>query len=80
MICYEKFLMEFFVDFCFVVGDVIFIMACFIVVKKMGMKVVYVEVGICFYDFSMFEEINCMVIDSIIDYFFIIFEVVNINF
>ena len=57
-------------DLVLVVGDVNSTMACAIVAKKMGIKVAHVEAGIRSLDWSMPEEVNRVVTDSITDYFF----------
>ena len=66
----KKLLLEVPSDICLVVGDVTSTMACSIVAKKLGLKVVHVEAGIRSFDLTMPEEINRMVTDSITDYFF----------
>ena len=70
MIRYEKLLLATSSDICLVVGDVTSTMACSIVAKKLGIKVVHVEAGIRSFDLTMPEEINRMVTDSITDYFY----------
>lgn len=70
MVGYEKLLFEEKPDVCLVVGDVTSTMACSIVAQKMHVKVVHVEAGIRSGDWSMPEEINRMVTDSITNYFF----------
>ena len=79
MIGYESLLEKETVDYCLVVGDVTSTMACSIVAKKMGIKVVHVEAGIRSFDLNMPEEINRMVTDSITDYFFTTSEIANNN-
>ena len=79
MIRYEKLLLEAPSDICLVVGDVTSTMACSIVAKKLGLKVVHVEAGIRSFDLTMPEEINKMVTDSITDYFFTTSEIANEN-
>ena len=79
MIRYEKLLLEVPSDICLVVGDVTSTMACSIVAKKLGLKVVHVEAGIRSFDLTMPEEINRMVTDSITDYFFTTSEIANKN-
>lgn len=66
---YEKFLLEEKADLCLVVGDVTSTMACAITAQKMWVKVAHVEAGIRSGDWSMPEEINRMVTDSITNYF-----------
>ncbi|MDA9827709.1 UDP-N-acetylglucosamine 2-epimerase (non-hydrolyzing) [Flavobacteriaceae bacterium] len=79
MIRYEKLLLDNFSNICLVVGDVTSTMACSIVAKKLGVKVVHVEAGIRSFDLTMPEEINRMVTDSITDYFFTTSEHANEN-
>lgn len=79
MIGYEKLLMEKKSDLCLVVGDVTSTMACAITAQKMHVKVAHVEGGIRSGDWSMPEEINRMVTDSITNYFFTTSEVANKN-
>jgi UDP-N-acetylglucosamine 2-epimerase (non-hydrolysing) len=79
MIRYEKLLLATSSDICLVVGDVTSTMACSIVAKKLGIKVVHVEAGIRSFDLTMPEEINRMVTDSITDYFFTTSEHANEN-
>ncbi len=70
MIAFEKELLFNPCDLVLVVGDVNSTLACAIVAKKMNIKVAHVEAGIRSGDFSMPEEINRIVTDSITDYFF----------
>lgn len=79
MIGYENALQEWKADICLVVGDVTSTMACSIVAKKAGIKVAHVEAGIRSGDWSMPEEINRIVTDSITDYFFTTSEEANTN-
>ena len=72
MIGYEKLLMEEKIDLCMVVGDVNSTMACSIVAKKLHVPVAHVEAGIRSGDWTMPEEINRLVTDSITNYFFTI--------
>ncbi len=53
-----------------VVGDVTSTMACSIVARKMGINVAHVEAGIRSGDWSMPEEINRVVTDSLTNLFF----------
>lgn len=70
MIAFEKELLQNPCDLVLVVGDVNSTMACAIVAKKLNTKVAHVEAGIRSGDWSMPEEINRIVTDSITDYFF----------
>lgn len=70
MIGYERLLLENKPDLCLVVGDVNSTMACSIVAQKLSVKVAHVEAGIRSGDWSMPEEINRLVTDSISNYFF----------
>ena len=70
MIGYEKLLFKEKCNLCIVVGDVNSTMACSIVAQKMHIPVAHVEAGIRSGDWSMPEEINRMVTDSISNYFF----------
>jgi UDP-N-acetylglucosamine 2-epimerase (non-hydrolysing) len=70
MIGYEKLLLEGKSDLCLVVGDVTSTMACSIVAQKLHVPVAHVEAGIRSGDWTMPEEINRLVTDSITSYFF----------
>jgi UDP-N-acetylglucosamine 2-epimerase (non-hydrolysing) len=70
MIGYEKLLMKSKSDLCLVVGDVTSTMACAITAQKLSIPVAHVEAGIRSGDWTMPEEINRMVTDSITNYFF----------
>lgn len=70
MVGYEKLLLEEKPDLCLVVGDVTSTMACSIAAQKLLVKVAHVEGGIRSGDWTMPEEINRMVTDSITNYFF----------
>jgi UDP-N-acetylglucosamine 2-epimerase (non-hydrolysing) len=70
MIGYENVLLGKKSDLCLVVGDVTSTMACAITAKKLQVKVAHVEAGIRSGDWSMPEEINRIVTDSITNYFF----------
>lgn len=79
MIRYERLLLEQRSDLCLVVGDVNSTMACAITAQKLCVPVAHVEAGIRSGDWSMPEEINRMVTDSITDYFFTTGDVANLN-
>ncbi len=80
MIGYEKLLLDTPCDLCVVVGDVTSTMACSIAAKKVNnTKVAHVEGGIRSGDWTMPEEINRIVTDSITDYFFTTSDVANNN-
>jgi len=70
MIGYERLLLDEKSDLCLVVGDVTSTMACSIVAQKLHIPVAHVEAGIRSGDWTMPEEINRMVTDSITNYFF----------
>jgi UDP-N-acetylglucosamine 2-epimerase (non-hydrolysing) len=77
MVRFEKDLMENPSDLVLVVGDVTSTMACAIVAQKLHTPVAHVEAGIRSGDWSMPEEINRMVTDSISNYFFTTTEIAN---
>jgi UDP-N-acetylglucosamine 2-epimerase (non-hydrolysing) len=79
MIGYEKVLQQKRSDLCLVVGDVTSTMACSIVARKMGIPVAHVEAGIRSGDWTMPEEINRVVTDSIANFFFTTSEMANEN-
>jgi len=79
MVNYEKVLMKQKSDLCLVVGDVTSTMACSIVARKLGVPVAHVEGGIRSGDWSMPEEINRVVTDSITNWFFTTSETANAN-
>ena len=70
MIAFEKELNENPSDLVLVVGDVTSTMACAIVAQKSHTKVAHVAACIRSFDWSMPEEINRLVTDSISNYFF----------
>jgi UDP-N-acetylglucosamine 2-epimerase (non-hydrolysing) len=76
---YEKLLSEKKADLCLVVGDVTSTMACAIVARKTLVPVAHVEAGIRSGDWTMPEEINRIVTDSIANYFFTTSEFANAN-
>jgi UDP-N-acetylglucosamine 2-epimerase (non-hydrolysing) len=79
MVRYEKVLIEQRSDLCLVVGDVTSTMACSIVARKLGVHVAHVEGGIRSGDWTMPEEINRVVTDSITNWFFTTSETANAN-
>jgi UDP-N-acetylglucosamine 2-epimerase (non-hydrolysing) len=79
MVRYEKLLAESRSDLCLVVGDVTSTMACAIVAQKLCVSVAHVEGGIRSGDWTMPEEINRMVTDSITNWFFTTSEQANNN-
>ncbi|MFN5418539.1 MAG: non-hydrolyzing UDP-N-acetylglucosamine 2-epimerase [Flavobacteriia bacterium] len=79
MVNFEKELLNFPADLVLVVGDVTSTMACAIVAQKLHTKVAHVEAGIRSNDWSMPEEINRLVTDSITNYFFTTSEIANEN-
>ena len=79
MVSYEKLLLETPSSLCLVVGDVTSTMACAIVAQKLSIPVAHVEGGIRSGDWTMPEEINRMVTDSITTWFFTTSETANDN-
>ncbi|MBU2922173.1 UDP-N-acetylglucosamine 2-epimerase (non-hydrolyzing) [Winogradskyella psychrotolerans] len=79
MVSFEKELMANPADLVLVVGDVTSTMACALVAQKLHTKVAHVEGGIRSDDWSMPEEINRLVTDSITNYFFTTSETANTN-
>lgn len=79
MIRFEEELLKNPSDLVLVVGDVTSTMACAITAQKLHMKVAHVEAGIRSGDWSMPEEINRLVTDSITNYFFTTSELANEN-
>jgi UDP-N-acetylglucosamine 2-epimerase (non-hydrolysing) len=71
MVEFEKVCMEERPDVVVVVGDVNSTLACSITAKKMSIKVAHVEAGLRSRDWTMPEEINRVVTDSISDYLFV---------
>lgn len=67
---YESLVLEVPSSLCLVVGDVTSTMACAITAQKLQIPVAHVEAGIRSGDWSMPEEINRMVTDSITNWFF----------
>ena len=77
---YEKVLDEHRPDMVLVVGDVTSTLACAVTAKKMkDIPVAHVEAGIRSGDWTMPEEINRIVTDSVTDYFFTTSETANEN-
>ncbi|MEY4214761.1 MAG: hypothetical protein RL458_2987 [Pseudomonadota bacterium] len=76
---YESLLLESRSALCLVVGDVTSTMACAIAAQKLCVPVAHVEAGIRSGDWTMPEEINRMVTDSITNLFFTTSEVANQN-
>jgi len=76
---YEKLLLTSPVRLCLVVGDVTSTMACAITAQKLQVPVAHVEAGIRSGDWSMPEEINRMITDSITNYFFTTSKYANKN-
>ncbi|MBX3303387.1 MAG: UDP-N-acetylglucosamine 2-epimerase (non-hydrolyzing) [Nitrospira sp.] len=79
MVGYEKVLLNDRSDLCLVVGDVTSTMACSIAARKLGVPVAHVEGGIRSGDWTMPEEINRVVTDSITNWFFTTSETANDN-
>ncbi|MBA5871815.1 MAG: UDP-N-acetylglucosamine 2-epimerase (non-hydrolyzing) [Nitrospira sp. CR2.1] len=79
MVGYENVLLKDASDLCLVVGDVTSTMACSIVARKMGIPVAHVEGGIRSLDWTMPEEINRVVTDSITNWFFTTSDTANDN-
>lgn len=79
MVRYEKLLIARPCDLCLVVGDVTSTMACAITARKLQIPVAHVEGGIRSGDWSMPEEINRVVTDSVANWFFTTSETANAN-
>lgn len=79
MIRYEALLMRQSPDVCVVVGDVTSTMACAIAASKMLVPVAHVEAGIRSWDWTMPEEVNRVVTDSVTRYFFTTSRQANAN-
>lgn len=79
MVRFEKELIEHPADLVLVVGDVTSTMACAITAQKLQTKVAHVEAGIRSGDWSMPEEINRLITDSITNYFFTTTEAAGNN-
>jgi UDP-N-acetylglucosamine 2-epimerase (non-hydrolysing) len=76
---YERLLLDARSDCCLVVGDVTSTMACAIAAQKLRVPVAHVEAGIRSGDWTMPEEINRLVTDSISNWYFTTSEVANAN-
>lgn len=76
---YEAHLEQHRPDLCLVVGDVNSTMACAIPARKLGVDVAHVEAGIRSRDWSMPEEINRVVTDSISNWFYTTTEAAGQN-
>lgn len=76
---YERLLIDSSSAACLVVGDVTSTMACAIAAQKLCIPVAHVEGGIRSGDWTMPEEINRLVTDSITNWFFTTSEVANEN-
>ena len=76
---YEALLMDSPSRLCLVVGDVTSTMACAITAQKLCIPVAHVEAGIRSGDWTMPEEINRLVTDSITNYFFTTSKFANEN-
>lgn len=79
MIAFEKELLSNPADLVLVVGDVTSTMSCALVAQKLHTKVAHVEGGIRSDDWTMPEEINRLVTDSITNYFFTTSDTANSN-
>lgn len=79
MIRFEKYLINNSTDLVLVVGDVNSTMACAVTAQKLKIKVAHVEAGIRSKDWTMPEEINRLITDSITNYFFTTSELANKN-
>lgn len=79
MIRFEQYLTDNPTDLVLVVGDVTSTMACAITAQKNHTKVAHVEAGIRSDDWTMPEEINRLVTDSITNYFFTTTKKANEN-
>jgi len=79
MVRFEKELIGNISDLVLVVGDVTSTMACAIVAQKLKIPVGHVEAGIRSNDWTMPEEINRLLTDSITNYFFTTSRYANEN-
>lgn len=76
---YERLLLEAPSRLCLVVGDVTSTMACAITAQKLHIPVAHVEGGIRSGDWTMPEEINRLVTDSLTNWFFTTSDHANAN-
>jgi UDP-N-acetylglucosamine 2-epimerase (non-hydrolysing) len=79
MVSYEELLLKEPSNLCLVVGDVNSTAACAIAAQKLCIPVAHVEAGIRAGDWSMPEEINRILTDSITNYFFTTSSYANEN-
>lgn len=79
MVAYEKLLASAPCRLCIVVGDVTSTMACAITAQKQQIRVAHVEGGLRSGDWTMPEEINRLVTDSVTNWFFITSTFANDN-
>ena len=79
LVSFEKELLNNATDLVLVVGDVTSTMACALVAQKMQIKVAHIEAGIRSHDWTMPEDINRLVTDSITNYFFTTSDFANAN-
>jgi len=79
MVGYEKVLQKKTSDLCLVVGDVTSTMACAITARKLNVPVAHVEGGLRSGDWTMPEEINRVVTDSLSNWFFTTSVMANEN-
>ncbi len=79
MVSFEQELLANPANLVLVVGDVTSTMACALVAQKLHTKVAHVEGGIRSDDWTMPEEINRLVTDSITNYFFTTSDTANKN-
>jgi UDP-N-acetylglucosamine 2-epimerase (non-hydrolysing) len=68
---FEPVVLDFKPDYVLVVGDVNSTIACGLVAKKLGAKLIHVESGLRSFDWSMPEEINRVLTDRISDLLFV---------
>lgn len=79
MIRFDHYLQHNYTDLVLVVGDVTSTAACSIVAQQRNIKVAHIEAGIRSNDWTMPEEINRILTDSITNYFFTTSEYANEN-